>query len=87
MATALCMTQAAAGIAMIPAFGCRKGVGGNVLRPILPQWRGPVAEFYLVYPERELMPKRVRLLVDFLAGKAKKESWRLTMAPGKKKSG
>jgi DNA-binding transcriptional LysR family regulator len=86
MATTLCVTQAAAGIAMIPAFVCREGLGANILSPILPQWWGPVAEFYLVYPERELMPKRVRLLVDFLAGKARKESWRLTIAHGKRQS-
>jgi len=80
MATALCVTQAAAGIAMIPAFVCREAVESNMLIPVLPQWQGPIADFYLVYPERELMPKRVRLLVNFLAGKAKKESWRLSMA-------
>ena len=83
MATALCVTQAKAGIAMIPAFVCREALESKTLIPVLPKWQGPVAEFYLVYPERELMPKHVRLLVSFLAEKAKKESWRLSMARGK----
>jgi DNA-binding transcriptional LysR family regulator len=80
MATALCATQTAAGIAMIPAFVCRESLESKTLQHVLPQWSGPVAEFYLVYPERELMPKRVRLLVNFLAKRAKSESWRLSMA-------
>ncbi|HHJ34841.1 MAG TPA: LysR family transcriptional regulator [Gammaproteobacteria bacterium] len=80
MSTALCITQAAAGITMIPAFICRESLEDGTLQRILPQWFGPTAEFYLVYPERELMPKRVRLLINFLARQAKKENWRLSLA-------
>ena len=78
MATTLCITQAGAGIAMIPAFAFREPLEEGTLQRVLPQWHAPVAEFYLVYPERELIPKRVRLLVDFLLKRARTESWRFT---------
>jgi DNA-binding transcriptional LysR family regulator len=67
------------GIAKIPVFVCRELLETKKLQRILPQWYGPTAEFYLVYPERELMPKRVRLLVNFLAKRAKTENWRLSL--------
>ncbi len=80
MATTLRVVQSDMGIAMVPVFVCRELLEKKILHRILPQWHGPTAEFYLVYPERKLMPKRVRLLVNFLAQQAKKESWRLSMA-------
>jgi DNA-binding transcriptional LysR family regulator len=86
MATTLRVTQAGAGIAMIPAFVCRESLESGELERILPQWYGPTAEFYLVYPERELMPKRVRLLVDFLTERARTENWRLSMTREKPES-
>ena len=79
MATLLRVTQSGTGIAMIPAFVCRELLESGTLQRVLPQWNAPVAELFLVYPERELMPKRVRLLVDFLARRARKENWRLSM--------
>ncbi len=77
MATISRVVQSGMGIAMIPVFVCRELLAAKKLHRILPQWSGPVAEFYLVYPERKLMPKRVQLLVNFLAKCAKTENWRL----------
>jgi len=79
MATTLRVVQSDMGIAMIPVFICRKLLESKMLHRILPQWSGSTAEFYLVYPERKLMPKRVRLLVNFLAKRARTENWRLSM--------
>lgn len=79
MATTLCMAREGAGIAMIPAFVCNDSMQSGKLQRVLPQWYGPTAEFYLVYIERELMPNRLRLLVDFLTWKAQSEKWRLSM--------
>jgi DNA-binding transcriptional LysR family regulator len=75
MATTLCMTREGAGIAMIPSFVCNDSLGSGQLQRVLPQWHGPTAEFYLVYMERELMPNRLRLLVDFLIQKARSGKW------------
>jgi DNA-binding transcriptional LysR family regulator len=76
MATILQVTQADAGIAMIPVFVCRDLLAKGKLQRILPKWNGPEAIFYLVYPEKELMPVRVRILVEFLLKKAELEPWR-----------
>jgi DNA-binding transcriptional LysR family regulator len=78
MATTMCMTTAGAGIAMIPLFVCKDMLHAGKLQRVLPQWYGPTAEFYLVYMERELMPNRLRLLVDFLIKKARSEKWPLS---------
>ena len=80
MATTMQITRTGAGIALIPAFVCRESLESGTLQRVLPQWYGPTAEFHLVYTERELMPNRVRLLVDFLTERALTDIWRLSMA-------
>lgn len=79
MATTLCLAQADAGIAMIPAFMCNKPLQEKTLQRVLTQWSGPLAEFYLIYQQRELLPSRVRLLIDFLLEQGQKEAWRLSI--------
>lgn len=76
MATILQMSQAGTGIALIPIFVCRDLLEQGQLQKVLPQWRGPEAVFYLVYPEKELMPTRVKLLLEFFLQKAEREQWR-----------
>lgn len=73
MATTMRIAQAGAGITLIPAFVCRESLESGTLQRVLPQWAGPAAEFHLVYTERELMPNRVRLLIDFLTERARTE--------------
>lgn len=80
MATSLRVTQSGAGVAMIPAFVCRELLKQGKLQRVLPKWAGPIAEFYLVFPDRELMPVRVRLLADFLIEQSRKDKWRLSLA-------
>lgn len=76
MATTLQITQSGGGIALIPFFVCRDLLEQGRLQRILPEWSGPEAEFYLVYPEKELMPIRVKILLEFLSEKAQKEQYR-----------
>ena len=73
MATILRIAQTGGGIALAPVFICRDLLESGDLQQILPQSSGPEAEFYLVYPEKELMPKRVRLLLEFLSEKSSSE--------------
>ncbi len=77
MATILQLTRSGAGIAMIPAFVCKPALNNGQLQRILTQWHGPAAEFYLVFAEKELMPKRVRLLADFLIERARSDKSKL----------
>lgn len=78
MAAILQITQASGGIALIPVFVCRDKLEKGKLQRVLPKWSGPEAVFYLVYPEKELMPMRVRILLKFLLEKAEAEQWRFT---------
>lgn len=73
MATTFQACLAGVGVALIPAFVCRSALGSGALDRILPDWSGPPAKFYLVYPERKLIPKRVRLLIEFLIDCGKSE--------------
>jgi len=83
MATILRVTQSDAGVGMIPAFVCKDLLTSGLLERVLPQWKGPDAEFFLVFPERELMPNRVRLLTDFLIERSRSEKWRLSLSHAK----
>ncbi|MCK5810368.1 MAG: LysR family transcriptional regulator [Cocleimonas sp.] len=73
MATILQVTQSGGGIALIPVFVCQDLLEQGELQQVLPHWHGPEAVFYLVYPEKDLMPARVRLLLEFLLKKAERE--------------
>lgn len=75
MATNLRLALSGAGIAMIPTFVCNESLSLGRLQQVLPKWSGPTAEFYLVYTERELMPKRLRLLIDFITERSRTEKW------------
>ena len=79
MATNMRLVQSGAGITMIPAFVCKESLASGSLQHILTQWYGPTPEFYLVYTERELMPNRLRLLIEFLTERSRTEKWRLSM--------
>jgi DNA-binding transcriptional LysR family regulator len=79
MATNMRLVQSGAGITMIPAFVCKESLASGSLQHILTQWYGPTPEFYLVYTERELMPNRLRLLIEFLTERSRAEKWRLSM--------
>ncbi|MGB5474033.1 MAG: substrate binding domain-containing protein, partial [Gammaproteobacteria bacterium] len=71
MATTLQACLGGAGVALIPSFVCRDALQSGALQRILPEWSGPSAQFYLVYPDRRLMPARVQRLVEFLIERGK----------------
>ena len=77
MATIYQAVLAGVGVALMPTFVCRGALESGALDRILPDWSGPTARFYLVYPERRLMPARVRLLIDFLIACGKADRSRL----------
>ncbi|MDO6707252.1 LysR family transcriptional regulator [Photobacterium sp. 1_MG-2023] len=54
------------GIAMLPEFICREHLEKGELVQILPEWKSPVVPISFVYPQRELIPNRLRLFIDFL---------------------
>ncbi|PSW18126.1 LysR family transcriptional regulator [Photobacterium sanctipauli] len=54
------------GIAVLPEFICREHFATGRLVRLLPDWEMPLVPVSLVYPQRKLIPKRLRLLVDYL---------------------
>ncbi len=66
MATLVGMVQAGAGLGLIPGFVARPHLDAGTLVNVLPGWSGPEATFYLVYADRELMPAKLRVFVEFM---------------------
>lgn len=54
------------GVAVLPEFICRTHLAEGHLVQLLPDWEMPLVPVSLVYPQRKLMPKRLRALIDFL---------------------
>ncbi|MGF1834535.1 LysR substrate-binding domain-containing protein [Photobacterium sanguinicancri] len=54
------------GVAMLPEFICRQYLEEGRLVQILPDWQLPAVPVSFVYPQRQLIPKRLRVLIDYL---------------------
>jgi DNA-binding transcriptional LysR family regulator len=56
------------GIALLPEFLCRQGLGTSRLKAVLPEWSVPAAAaLYALYPLSLESDPRVQQFVDFLA--------------------
>ncbi|OLQ75424.1 LysR family transcriptional regulator [Photobacterium proteolyticum] len=54
------------GVAMLPEFLCREHFASGKLVQLLPDWEMPYAPISFVYPQRKLIPKRLRVFIDYL---------------------
>lgn len=54
------------GVSVLPEYLCRPHIQSGKLTRLLPEWLIPTVGISFVYPERKLMPKRLRVLLDFL---------------------
>ncbi|KXI21139.1 LysR family transcriptional regulator [Photobacterium sanguinicancri] len=54
------------GVAMLPEFICRPHLEEGRLVQILPDWQLPAVPVSFVYPQRQLIPKRLRVFIDFM---------------------
>ncbi|MDQ1363829.1 MAG: LysR family transcriptional regulator [Pseudomonadota bacterium] len=57
------------GILVSPDFICRDAIGQGLLRPMLSDYPQPDLHVYAIYPAQRHLPRRVRVLIDFLANK------------------
>jgi DNA-binding transcriptional LysR family regulator len=55
-----------AGIAMLPSFSVVEDLRDGRLISVLPSWSPPAASIYAVYPHFSMIPKKVKLLTNFL---------------------
>ncbi len=50
----------------MPEFICREHFASGKLVCLLPDWNMPAVPVSLVYPQRKLLPKRLRVFIDYL---------------------
>ena len=54
------------GLASLPAMLCHDELANGTLVSLLPEWQQPRVPIYLLFPERRLMPRKLRAFIDFL---------------------
>lgn len=74
MTALLEMAKAGGGVVLAPAFVVNPYLVDGALRHILPHVRGEEAHFHLIYLKRENLPRKTRLLIDFLMECAQRET-------------
>lgn len=64
------------GVAVLPSFLCHEAIETGLLRPILRGWPMHEAAAYVLYPAQRHLPRRVRVLIDYLVTRfGEKPNW------------
>ncbi|RQM64148.1 LysR family transcriptional regulator [Aeromonas enteropelogenes] len=58
--------KAGLGLASLPAMLCLEELERGELVSLLPEWQQPRVPIYLLFPERRLMPRKLRAFIDFM---------------------
>ncbi|MGL5322151.1 MAG: LysR substrate-binding domain-containing protein, partial [Aeromonas veronii] len=58
--------KAGLGLASLPAMLCQDELASGELVILLPEWQQPRVPIYLLFPERQLMPRKLRAFIDFM---------------------
>ncbi|MBL0546988.1 LysR family transcriptional regulator [Aeromonas jandaei] len=58
--------KAGLGLASLPAMLCQEELASGELVAVLPEWQQPKVSIYLLFPERQLMPRKLRVFIDFM---------------------
>ncbi|MCP3291100.1 substrate binding domain-containing protein, partial [Aeromonas hydrophila] len=61
--------KAGLGLASLPAMLCHEELASGTLVSVLPEWQQPKVPIYLLFPERRLMPRKLRVFIDFIVAK------------------
>ena len=72
--------QDGVGIALLPSFCTDKAVADGSLARILHGYEGPHRHLYIAYDANRMLPRRVRLFIEFMMRRLKKPPWDLPMA-------
>jgi len=56
--------QRCLGVALLPETQVRAALDSGQLTQVLPDWTGHEIEYFVVYPNRKLLPRFVRLVLD-----------------------
>ena len=58
-------------MSILPAGKCAEYIKAGSLVQLLPEWALKPREHFLVFPNRDYMPKRLKLFIDFVQARAK----------------
>jgi DNA-binding transcriptional LysR family regulator len=76
------LTQAAqngVGIALLPSFCSARAVADGSLVRVLHGYEGPHRNLYIAYEANRMLPRRVRLFIEFITRRLQKPPWNLPM--------
>ena len=65
------------GIVQLPAYCCAADLERGTLKAILQNFPPPDEAIQVVFPHKALLPKKVRLFIDFLAERFRDPAWEL----------
>ncbi|MFO0998592.1 MAG: LysR substrate-binding domain-containing protein [Alphaproteobacteria bacterium] len=64
-----------AGLGLLPDYAAAEGLASGALIHVLPDWRVRDGAIVAVFPHRSPMPRRTRVLIDFLKAEFKQRPW------------
>jgi DNA-binding transcriptional LysR family regulator len=65
------------GIVRLPSYCCAADLQQGTLKAILPNFPPPDETVQVVFPHKALLPRKVRLFIDFLAERFRDPAWEL----------
>ena len=65
------------GIALLPSFCTTRAVADGSLVRVLAAYEGPQRNLYIAYQASRMLPRRVRLFIEFMVRRLKKPPWDL----------
>lgn len=72
--------QAGVGVALLPSFCTDKAVADGSLVRLMRGYEGPHRHLYIAYEASRMLPRRVRLFIEFMTRRLKKPPWVLPAA-------
>jgi DNA-binding transcriptional LysR family regulator len=67
--------QSGVGIALLPSFCTRPGIADGSLVRILKDYDGPQRNLYAAYPASRMVPRRLRLFIDYMVARLRTPPW------------
>jgi DNA-binding transcriptional LysR family regulator len=65
------------GIALLPSFCTTRAAADGSLVRVLPAYEGPHRNLFIAYQASRMLPRRVRLFIEFMVRRLKKPPWDL----------
>jgi len=63
------------GVGLFPDYVVAREIASGRLERVLPTYRGPDHELFIIFPYRQYVPKKIRLFIDFMIGRFRGDDW------------